>query len=253
MNSIGQRLKFFRSQRNISQMDVELAIDAAFGSVSRMESGKVNPTKETVEKIAKALKLSDRELDYIIGPTSVPATLEESTAAVNEISSYFNENGVIGYLIDERFRLFAFTKSTRAILGLTEKQYTEIIGKTIIELLLIPEYGISKFFQDDDNYNLKRIMIKFIGEMGFMFDDEYYKLQKSLIENDSKALEIWNEALTATPEDIYRYTNRKVKLNYNNTILELHYANEPLTKYKRFDVVEYIPDSNLTKLLSHLL
>ena len=63
MNSIGQRLKFFRTQLNVSQMDVELAIDAAFGSVSRMESGRVNPTKETVEKIAKALKLSDRELD----------------------------------------------------------------------------------------------------------------------------------------------------------------------------------------------
>ena len=253
MNNIGRRLRYFREQRRVSQMDVELAIDAAFGSISRMESGKVNPTKETVEKIAKFLKLTDAELDYIIGPTSIPATLEESTNAINTISSYFNENGSIGYLIDDRFRLLMLTKTTKSALGLSEKQYSEVIGKTLIELILKPEYNLNQFISDKNHYNLRQLILRFICEMSHMFDDEYYILQKSLILNDQFGQEIWEELLKLKRPDIYKYSDRNVQISIKGINIELHYSDVPLSKFKRFTVVEYLPDNNLTKLLSHLI
>jgi len=43
----GRAIRKARLNAELSQMDLELAIGAAFGSISRLESGKVNPTKET--------------------------------------------------------------------------------------------------------------------------------------------------------------------------------------------------------------
>jgi transcriptional regulator with XRE-family HTH domain len=250
MNNIGRRLRFFRAQRKASQMDVELDIDAAFGSLSRMESGHTNPTKETVEKIARFLKLSDRELDYLIGPTSVPATLEECDLAIKEISPYFDEKGVIAYLVDDRLRIYSLSKSTRKLVGLSDEEYNNIIGKTMIELILLPELKLSKFFSDGEFYNLKLIISRFISEMGYMVDDEYYQLQKALIISDKNANKLWNELNLGQNHNIWRYADRKIEFNYFGKKLELRYANEPLAKYKRFDIVEYLPNDSLTKLLS---
>lgn len=63
MNSIGRRLKYFRTQRKASQMDVEVGIDAAFGSVSKIESAKLTPLEETVEKI-----ISKNIINFIFQP-----------------------------------------------------------------------------------------------------------------------------------------------------------------------------------------
>lgn len=48
-------------------MDLELKIEASPGSICRIEYGKVNPTKETLFAIAKALELSETETAYLFG------------------------------------------------------------------------------------------------------------------------------------------------------------------------------------------
>lgn len=48
-------------------MELELRINAAFGSVSRMENGITNPTKETLFSIAEALELSAIETATLFG------------------------------------------------------------------------------------------------------------------------------------------------------------------------------------------
>lgn len=47
MNSFSKKLKLFRKSLNISQFSLEIMIGAASGSISRIESGHTNPTKET--------------------------------------------------------------------------------------------------------------------------------------------------------------------------------------------------------------
>lgn len=64
---IGQKIREFRKRSKISQLDLELEIDASPGSISRIESGDTNPTKETIHKISKILKLSPEELAMLFG------------------------------------------------------------------------------------------------------------------------------------------------------------------------------------------
>ncbi|MBD3363223.1 helix-turn-helix domain-containing protein [Candidatus Dojkabacteria bacterium] len=48
-------------------MELELEIGASPGSISRIENGKVNPTKETIINIARALKLDTYDIASLFG------------------------------------------------------------------------------------------------------------------------------------------------------------------------------------------
>jgi transcriptional regulator with XRE-family HTH domain len=61
MDTIGQKIKYFRERAGMSQLDLEVAIDASTGSISRMETGKVNPTKETLISIVDVLDIKGHE------------------------------------------------------------------------------------------------------------------------------------------------------------------------------------------------
>ena len=50
-NTIGMEIRSFRKRAGISQMELEIAIGASGGMISRIENGTVNPTKETLLKI----------------------------------------------------------------------------------------------------------------------------------------------------------------------------------------------------------
>lgn len=58
INSTGEKIRNFRKRAEMSQLDLEVAIDASNGSISRIESGEVNPTKETLLKLIDELDLN---------------------------------------------------------------------------------------------------------------------------------------------------------------------------------------------------
>lgn len=66
-NFIGQKIREYRNRAGLSQLDLEIAIEDAPGSLSRIESGKTNPTKETIIDIAKALNLNTIEISSLFG------------------------------------------------------------------------------------------------------------------------------------------------------------------------------------------
>ncbi len=65
--TVGQKIRRFRKRAGLSQLSLELAIEASPGSLSRIESGKVNPRKETIVDIATALKLETKEIASLFG------------------------------------------------------------------------------------------------------------------------------------------------------------------------------------------
>lgn len=65
--STGQRIKQFRKRAKVTQLELELRINASFGSISRIENGITNPTKETLLEIAKALNLNPLETAMLFG------------------------------------------------------------------------------------------------------------------------------------------------------------------------------------------
>jgi transcriptional regulator with XRE-family HTH domain len=58
---LSQRLKRFRLNKKMSQLDLEVITGIAFGTISRIEHERINPTKETLFKIALALQLNQNE------------------------------------------------------------------------------------------------------------------------------------------------------------------------------------------------
>ena len=59
--SFGNKLRFYRNDRRLSQFQLELETGCAFGVISRFENNKVIPNLHTINKISSALKLSDKE------------------------------------------------------------------------------------------------------------------------------------------------------------------------------------------------
>jgi DNA-binding XRE family transcriptional regulator len=53
----GERLKIFRINKGINQSSLEYIGGLAQGSVSRIETSKINPSKETLLRLARALQL----------------------------------------------------------------------------------------------------------------------------------------------------------------------------------------------------
>ena len=58
----GIRLRQMRKERSISQLELELASGLTHGTISRIETGKINPTKETLYKISYTLDLCTEEV-----------------------------------------------------------------------------------------------------------------------------------------------------------------------------------------------
>jgi|GEM_PF-2564083 len=65
--TLGQKIRQFRKRAGLSQFELELEIEASQGSLSRIESGRTNPTKETIVDISKTLKLDKKETASLFG------------------------------------------------------------------------------------------------------------------------------------------------------------------------------------------
>ncbi len=65
--TLGQKIRKFRKRAELSQMELELEIGASPGSISRIENGQVNPTKETLYTISNILHLTSKETMEIYG------------------------------------------------------------------------------------------------------------------------------------------------------------------------------------------
>ncbi len=60
-------IRKFRTARSVSQFDLELGIKAGLGSISKIEQGKIEPSKETLTKIIEHLKLPAYEAMMLFG------------------------------------------------------------------------------------------------------------------------------------------------------------------------------------------
>ena len=60
--NVGKQIQKLRESRGLSQQDLAAKCNFEKSNMSRLETGRVNPTLSTLEKIAKALDVSIAEL-----------------------------------------------------------------------------------------------------------------------------------------------------------------------------------------------
>ena len=255
MSKLGVRIKYFRKRAGLSQLELESSIDASPGMVSRIENGQVNPTKESVRKIADVLKLNNLEVDYLIGSLVEPATPDEIQLAKDLVKDYYERKNTYGYLSDDRWRVYYFSKGFRILLKniLPRTFNTQKLENIPLIRLIIDEKLCIRSLFDPETYTkfMQSQLTKFYHDTGFMVDDPFYQEVVRWIMSDPLTKNIWKNIheLSSIPNIESRTITFKVK----SLKVPMSYYKESLYEVPRFMMVEYKIDSRLVSKILGLL
>lgn len=242
--NIGQRVKQLRQHAGISQMDLELQIDASPGSISRIECGKVNPTKETLFKIASALDLEGSYYNYLFGIQPLAPTTQEIEKIISKVQPYLDQNLRPGYLADMRYKAWTWNSSILKILEVNSQKANTSRGENVLKILLkskfniiakVPKLYLLKFMIDQ--LNVYRQMIKYSE-----FDPD---VRQDIDDLNAEAsfVELW-EKYKDTTSTVSPSINFYLK--YKNKDLSIRVVHSKLFFDNRFMLVEYYPLDQLT-------
>lgn len=248
----GKLLKFFREHQKKSQLEIESTVGISSGSLSRIENGSVNPTKETIQKIAVALNLNDWEMKYVLGKYNQKASIGEIAKAKEDLGHFMNSKGRLAYMVDERSRVWAVSTTFLKLFGMSEN-YAEYEGKSIAEFIIDQKSPAYKFIDVDNREEMLTVLFKrMYTEMYFMVDDPVYQSTLEIIKQDKLAWHIWNEVKHAHFKEVYPLEERKVVFNFWGIPVSLNFSVEPYLANERFRIVEYIPTNKIIKMFSNL-
>src|SRR3990170_8386705 len=146
---LGKKIRYFRERARLSQFDLEMELDASPGSISRIENGRVNPTKETILKISEVLKLKQNEKADLLNVIPLFPSQEDIDSAIKEVGDYFNKDGVIAYMYDDWWILRAASKDLPKILNLTPEVVKKVVGKNLLEMYFDPKLGVRGLLDTD--------------------------------------------------------------------------------------------------------
>ena len=253
MNTLGNKIRVFRKLKGFSQLDLELSIGASTGTISRIENNDINPTKETIHRIAKVLKLNNIELEYLIGYTSTPASNQEILYIRNLIKKQFCSNYSFAYILDDRNRLIDMSEGFKRIIG-KNVDFNKIFLKSFPEIILNEQLGIRGFLDKDTFSDLVNNVFKMTYlETHFMQGDEVFEEMLAYINSNSEAKEYWDYA-SKNINSVYRNaTERVVIFNYLGLKIKLEFSLEPLMENQRFRVIDYKPSNILLKVAKSII
>lgn len=253
-SDLGERIRFFRKRSGLSQLELEMQSDSASGSISRMETSVINPTKESLKKIAEVLKLNAREISYLIGVTAEPATEKEINDVKNEVADYFSKPGVLAYVLDDRWRLIVGSDSMKRLLKLSNQDLQKIYNTSIVKDMLDQTYPLYSFINNSKLEEMLYFQLsRFYLELDYLENDSYYKQALDAIKTNSISNKIWQNILVSGAEKILPRSSREVTFSLGPINAQMQYSREVIQKYPRFEIIEYFPTNVVLKLLSKML
>jgi transcriptional regulator with XRE-family HTH domain len=253
--TLGSKIKYFRKRAKMSQLQLENEIGAAAGSISRIENGEVNPTKETLKKIHKKLKLTSREYRYLDGDLAKPADMDEINGAKKLVREKFLRKGTFAYLIDDRARVWFASSSFEKVMGIDPKSSNKNYeSKSILEILINPKLGIrSKIDKNKYVEILENMLYRYWVKIHPMEIDPSHQQDLLFLKQYPLAWSIWKTIVQDNKVRSYLSSQqREIFFKIYGVNFSMHYSVEPLPELDRFDIVEYIPNNIVLKLLSKL-
>jgi transcriptional regulator with XRE-family HTH domain len=253
--TLGQKLRNFRKRSGLSQLELEAEVGASSGTISRIENGEVNPTKETILRIASTLKLTNHELDYLIGSFADPVSQEEIEEAKRDVEEYFSKRGMLAYLVDDRWRIWKVSPLLVKFLGVSSEQFDKAIGKTVIELIVDENYGVVKNMSEEKYEDLLRNQLTYYhSDVNFTKGESIYENTVTAIKNNSISARIWKEVTEKNTSVLHMSPD--ISTAYFNILghdVSLKLYREQLLKHSRMEIIEFIPSSKMLKLLAQLM
>ena len=158
--SLGEKIRNYRKQREISQFNLEIKIGAAFGSISRIENNLVKPTRETLSKISKALDLTPSQTADLLGLRIFSP--EELVNAINKISQSLDLEITIQTAVDIMFDLYPNYNGGTILLIEKERLFCKTASnvpriKEALKLLPKAVYKLNISLSDEENLIVKSI------------------------------------------------------------------------------------------------
>ncbi|MFQ5493142.1 MAG: helix-turn-helix domain-containing protein [Candidatus Dojkabacteria bacterium] len=241
-NTIGRRIRFFRERAGMSQFDLEVEIGNSQGSLSRIESGQTNPSKETLGKISETLRLTQLERMYLLGFLDEPATKIQINAAVESISDYFDKENTYAYLLDDRYNLIKISKGFISLLNLPKLLLKFAIGRNMVEVVFNPRSPVHKMIKWGETENLGKHQVSRLAvEFGYLQSEPWMQELMERLEKYPYFKKAWEEVQKSGPLDYYSKEARTVKLDSGGKTITFVYHVEQLKDHPRFMIIEFTP------------
>ena len=241
-NHLGHRLKNFREARGFTQQMLELAIDAAFGHISRIESGKINPTKETLLRIADVLKLNSKEIALLLNFQTQKVTPREIMAAVNYLSPYFSKAQNPAYLADDMWFMHAWNKKAEELFQIPKAALESLKGIHELGFIFQSEFPIRKNLSQDEWKKLAQAQLRhFMSDLAInnRTEEEWLKELLKDLENFPDFTKMWQEALQSKRAFLSE-DERYLQINVNGKKRRFFISILNIDKFPRFNLVEFV-------------
>lgn len=252
---IGEKIRLFRTGRKMTQLDLELELDASPGTISRIESGKVNPTKETIDKLTKCLNLTYSEKIFLFDLDSPDKfTSNDIDKAIEEVKDILNSN-TIAYLLDDYFRFYSMSNILAKIMGLKPEDILKYRGRSVLELIAEEDSPGHKVL--DKNYIVELLtnqLALIMQEKPFFIHTQYFKNIYNNLSKNKFFIEAWRN-INDNTKKIYSFTPdfRYVYFNFKGLKVKLKFVREKLSIDSRFILTYYEIDNPILNKLYNIL
>ncbi len=247
MVTLGEKIRMFRNDQNISQFELETELSLGYGSVSRIESNQIIPKRKTLEKISRFLKLNDRKFDYLIGSRIKAPTEQEIKEVIYLMKEVWSNPNILILLRDDHFRLCAASKGILNLFKISDEEWEKYYYlRNIAAVMLDKNLKFHKSFNTTINKDAIKDLTAIL--VGFYYEMSYLKLENDYQE---AILEIEKDPIAkAILENIYKtkiypshflITDRQLKVYDNNQEICLSFYTEVIPDSTRFSFIHFFP------------
>lgn len=164
--TLGGLIKDYRLQKNLSQMEVSFSLGWKEPSrLSRIEQGRVgSPSRKLIDRIVKALKLSEEEKNHLLLAGNYLPTEEEIEKIREETNEMIQKWPHPSILYDFAGRVINCNKKTTEVYKVDKKSEREIINKHIwlAEVIFDPDFSQNKDLKGEDVKIWREYLLGFV-------------------------------------------------------------------------------------------
>lgn len=199
--TLGGLIKDYRIKKRLSQMEVSLRIGWKDTSrLSKIEQGRVGkPTRETIDKVIKALDLTDQEKGEFLLVGGYLPTEEEIKKIRQKTNQFLNSRPHPATILDFSWRVISQNKANADVYQTGSVMNKRILKEhlRVLEIIFNPDLMQNKILKGEDlkkwHMFLSEIVMQFKNEQRNRVKEKWFvSFLKSLLQNDLFR-KIWTE------------------------------------------------------------
>lgn len=245
--TLGGLIKDYRIKKRLSQFEISLRIGWKDASrLSKIEQGRVGkPTRETIEKIIKALELSEQERSEFLLTGSYLPSNEEIKNAIKKIGPKILNWPYPAYLMDFSWRILLMNQPTIDVFGFPPELFKKVskLKPNLLENVISP--WEMEIFKGDDKNSLKPFNETLVAQFKFEHigqeNERWYKqLVLKLADNESFR-NLWSKIQsTDYHKKLSEYEYKEVRWPKSRKVIRYHVFDSKLVFDRRFTATLYL-------------